>query len=307
MLKLNLLPASFKQRGTVQAAAFLVLIIWLIALAALAVYALSIVKAANNLSDHAQQQAPTNQQVDQYTADTSSYNSQYAAIQPETQFLKDVRKEPMDIADVMRQVARATSPGIVIENYTITPGSPNLKLSALALDYRAYVNWRHVLLTDPGYTGIPQLTGLSGASSSGGASGGYPGGGGASGYPGGSGGAGGGASKFSYPVFRFPGAISVTADVTLAVTPIYPKWPPGGAASAGAAASPGGGGGTFGAPGGGSGYPAGGGTGYPGGGGPTGPPAGGSSSSSSSSSSAAPSGGGGPTAPPPGGSSSSSS
>ena len=91
MLKLNLLPASYKQRGTVQAAAFLVLIIWLIALAALAFYAMTIVASANKLTEHAQQQAPLNEQIDKLAADTAAYNTEYATISPETTFLKDVR------------------------------------------------------------------------------------------------------------------------------------------------------------------------------------------------------------------------
>jgi hypothetical protein len=193
----------------------------------------------------------------------------------------------VQIAQVMRQIAQGTTPGVVVENFTITPGVNTITLTAIARDYAAYNRWRWDLLQDPDFTGVPQMTGpgAPGAPAAAGGGGGrggggYPGagGGGRGGYPGGGGAAGGagGGGSFYFPGASFPGAIPVTVTLTLAKGVDVPNFNPSAAVSAdtsggsgmGGASGMGGYPGAGGYPGGaGGGYPGSGGGGYPGSGG----------------------------------------
>ena len=206
MLKLNLLPASFRQKGTVKAAAILVIIVWLITLALLGVYAYLLnLKIVAAIADVAAKKADVTL-VNNLTKDQDAYTAEYSRIKPETDFLKDVTTEPGQIATVMHDVARGTSNKIVIEKYTITPGGSNVVLTAVAMDYVAFNRWRLDLLQDPDFVGVPTMT--------------EPGGGGTAGGSGGSGGSGGPPSPMSSPA-PAGGAPTQTAAGSFNIPPAF--------------------------------------------------------------------------------------
>lgn len=257
MLKLNLLPGSQRKQGTVQSAALAVLLIWLVLLAVLGAWAFILSKSSSAAVTEAESKKPDTQQVDLQTAAGDAYKAEDAKIQPETAFMNAASQEPLQIAQVMRDVAHGTENGMVVESYTITPSSNSIQVTALALNAIAYNRARLTLYRDPDFIGVPAMSAFN------------PGGGAATAAGGSSapagptpigGSAAGGSGAFFYPKNKYPYASTVTLTLTLAHPVSVPSFAP----SSGPAASAGPGAGPPGYPSSGStGYPSSGSTGYP--------------------------------------------
>ena len=294
MLKLNLLPSSHKQGGSVQSVAFLVLVVWLLLLAAMAFYSWNLKGQTEAQVKIAADQDSTIKHIADLKASQTQYDTELSKIKPETEFLNDVAAEPRQITDIMRIISRATPRGVVIQSYSLAPGKTDITLNAFAMNYAAANAWRFDLYTDPDFTDVkfPSLAGRGGcgASANGGGAasgmggGGYPGmGGGGGGYPGMGGrgpsvtgfaggpaapmggmGGGGSTSQSSYPCSKFPDGRTLAVTVVIKTPYTEPTFPPAESSAGGGGESTGGMGG-MGYPGmGAGGYPGMGGGGYPG-------------------------------------------
>ena len=246
MIKLNLLPASYQQKGTVKAAAFVVLIVWVVLLIVLFFYTNQIANGIQQAVKGGDQYKDNQSVIATLVKAKQAYDTEYTKDAPETEFVKASMAQPPQFSTVMKDIALSTTDGIVIEKYTITPNDPKVPLTAWVRDDTAFNRWRLSILSDADFTGVPQFTRSGGSSSA--STPGAPGQAAPASAPppaaGGTTGASSGGSFF-YPQNGFPRATTATVTVTLNTPVSAPAFSaaaaaaPGGAAAAGAPGAPG--------------------------------------------------------------------
>ncbi len=253
MLKLNLLPAGYRQKGTVKAAAIGVLLIWAAALAALAYWCNSISNQV--VTTLAEANSPANDKAKTTLKALNDalkiYNDTDAAIKPETAFMEAAGKQTPQVAAIMQTIARGTVDGVVIENYTVTPGSDTIPVTAWVKNATVYNAARMALLRNPDFIGVPQMTAYTpgGSASSGPPGAAAPGAGappagpGVPGGPGGPSGQASGGGSFTYPKDKYPDAATVSLPLKIASSQEVPTatFTPGAAGGTPAAGGPPGG------------------------------------------------------------------